>query len=369
MAERDLVAIAKVLLKKEWVEILSVAEAGPLADLASPIDSAVIEAIMRCINSKTKSYRYVLPTQLVAKVADSSLDCRCIQSSRGGSGAFDARTIAHAVIVPFDRENENVLGGSPEPYVNNPLRIPEKSSAHGSAQKDKLGWKDVCHVLNWVEGTASEEVTLNILRQVLIAIHNRLATVRVAYPVPQRISLNDTLNLVLGFLRKRSGGDRLESVVAAILSVLGERLRLFDCVRRGSVTTADASSGMLGDIECVDSQSTVVYVVEAKDRELTIRLIQDKIPGLRQSGVTEAFFVATQGVAGVDETAINEFIAREFSSGQNLYIFQLEAFMQVILAVFGEPGRRQFLAEIGKRLDEYSDISHRRDWAEALRLI
>ncbi len=35
-----------------------------------------------------------------------------------------ARQVAHKVIVPFDQQHNQVLGGSKEPYVNNPLRYP-----------------------------------------------------------------------------------------------------------------------------------------------------------------------------------------------------------------------------------------------------
>ena len=78
------------------------------------------ELIADCLKSKTKSCHYVLPTQLLCKSVNPSLACHPLQAAYSTRGAFDARTIAHGVIVPFDRKNHNVLGGSPEPYVNNP---------------------------------------------------------------------------------------------------------------------------------------------------------------------------------------------------------------------------------------------------------
>lgn len=68
-------------------------------------------SIHECINSSTKTYHYVLPTQLVSKLSDSSVDCRSVQASHSSLGAFDARTIAHKVIVLFDQKNQKVLGG------------------------------------------------------------------------------------------------------------------------------------------------------------------------------------------------------------------------------------------------------------------
>ena len=128
---------AREILRVEWAKISALAEAKKLKDWLS--NPKLLEAVNLSTNSPTKTYRYVLPTQVLSKLADSSLDSRCLQASRGGYGAFDARTVAHEVIVPFDQQNENVLGGSQEPYVSNPLRVSEVSAINRGAQKNKLG--------------------------------------------------------------------------------------------------------------------------------------------------------------------------------------------------------------------------------------
>ncbi len=75
------------------------------------VSEELLTAVQACVNSKTKTFRYVLPTQLVSKVADPSIDARSVQAAWGKPGSFDARSVAHEVIVPFDREQHNVLGG------------------------------------------------------------------------------------------------------------------------------------------------------------------------------------------------------------------------------------------------------------------
>src|SRR5438552_3214789 len=113
----NLVRQGQVLLAQLWTETTALAEKGSLSDFID--DAELVACIRRCINARRKTYRYVLPTQLLAKLADPTIDCRCLQASRGDAGAFDARTVAHGVIVPFDRDNDKVLGGSAEPYVSN----------------------------------------------------------------------------------------------------------------------------------------------------------------------------------------------------------------------------------------------------------
>lgn len=119
-APQDFIEAAREVLAARWGAIRNLHQN---VDSATELPAAVSDAIDRAINSKTKTYRYVLPTQLLAKVVDMQLDARSVQAGSGLSGAFDARSLCHEVIVPFDRENDSVLGGSSSPYLNNPLRI------------------------------------------------------------------------------------------------------------------------------------------------------------------------------------------------------------------------------------------------------
>jgi hypothetical protein len=134
-ASPDLETTAAAILAKEWAAV----QDGSV-EVPRNIPEAVRDAISRSIESKTKTYRYVLPTQLLSKVANPSLDCRAVQANAALPGAFDARSIAQHVIVPFERNTENVLGGAPEPYANNPMRIPAILPDERPAQQGRIIW-------------------------------------------------------------------------------------------------------------------------------------------------------------------------------------------------------------------------------------
>lgn len=202
----ELVVKARRMLSEAWAQAFASAKKAPLKDT---VPALLREDITRSINSPTKSYRYVLPTQVCAKLANSDLDCRCPQAARQGEGSFDARSIAHEVIVRFDQANNSVLGGSPEPYVNNPLRVQEVSKKFRKPQKNKGDWDALCRVLAQVEDRNSGEFTKQVFFQVLTEVHRRLAEVHVAYPAPKRISLDEALRILTEFLAVTSGGDRL----------------------------------------------------------------------------------------------------------------------------------------------------------------
>lgn len=362
---KDLIAESKETLNQFWKEIEDIGSKGTLSDVIN--DETLKNAIKRAVNSDTKTYRYVLPTQIVAKMVDSSLDSRCLQVIRGGIGTFDARSICHSVIVPFDKQNDSVLGGSPEPYVNNPLRQPEVTSQYRNKQKDKAGWDDLCEILKSIENQNDKSFTELVFKQTLIEIYKRLADVHVTYPVPKRISLNQCISLITIFLSEQSGGDRVQAIASALFLTVGNNFSLYSDVRRANINAADASSGQVADLECISANGEIILAVEVKDRDLTINQIKDKLPKIRAQKVTEILFIVQQGIAKGDEEDICELIDKEFVSGQNIYVFDLLTMAKSLLALLGEEGRESFLDFVGKELDRYrSDIIHRKVWANLL---
>jgi hypothetical protein len=350
--ESSLVELCAAAWDQTWKLLCEDASQSPLPNVI--MDEAIRHAVQASINSKTKTYRYVLPTQTIAKFVNPSLDARCIQIKRGGSGAFDARTIAHQVIVPFDRSTHNVLGGSSEPYVNNPLRVPEVS-LEGTIlgkQKDKEGWNNLFHVLTSLESVNNPAYTSDLLRQIQIEIYRRLTTVSIIYPTPRRISLLQTVNLLNEFLSTPSGGDRAQAVATALMLTIGKQFHIYERVVRSKTNTADQSAGQVADIECFDSSGGLILAVEVKDVRLTVNHITDKLNRIRASNVIELLFLVRSGSLPAQESEIGEIIERQFSSGQNIYVFDLVDFCKAILALVGEEGRRQFLLFVGKNMDE-----------------
>jgi len=367
-AQETLVSLARQALNEAWAAVSRLAAKRDPPDFVG--NAALIEGIRAAVNSSTKSYRYVLPTQLAAKLADHALDCRSLQAARGGPGAFDARTIAHKVVVPFDQENERVLGGAPEPYVNNPLRVPEVSRSYRRQQKNKGDWDSLSSVLEAVEGAQDPAFTRSVLLQALLEVHRRLRDVQVVYPIPRRTSLRNALRIISDFLSESSGGDRLLAMGAALFGVIGKRFGLYPQVRRANVTAADSATGMSCDLECVSANGDVILAVELKDRDLTVTQMKGKMEAFREKQVSEIFFIAQGGVKESDRSEVDGTVDREFAAGQNVYITDLFALSQAALALLGEQGRRDFLAQVGSQLDSYgSDVAHRRTWAQLLRSV
>ena len=359
----------RVFLETRWEAVSAAIESGQFDDPLLPDHAPLKDCIVSCLKSGTKSYHYVLPTQILCKCVDDGLDCHSLQTAYTRRGAFDARTIAHNVIVPFDQANHRVLGGSAEPYVNNPLRCPAVVKRYRSQQKNKEDWDNLIEVLDAVEETGSADFTLKTFDQILLEIHRLLAEAQVIYPTPNRVSLKQTVDLVERFTATRSGGERIEVVCAALFRAIAGVFGLFDEIRRQKVNAADAASGMGADIECC-FKGDIALLVEVKDRSLTLTQLDTKLDVARAKKITEILFLAKPGIEPVEKQEVEERIRSEFSSGQNVYVSNFSDFSTGILVLLGEKGRVRFLSYVGQELDKAnSSIVHRRAWAQLLKSV
>jgi hypothetical protein len=352
-----------------WETVSTAIESGKLGDLLPQEHESLRELVRSCLTSATKSYHYVLPTQILCKCVDRRLDCRSLQASFGKPGAFDARTIAHDVIVPFDQSHHRVLGGSSEPYVNNPLRCPAVIKRYRAQQKNKEDWDKLCAALDAVQKAQSADFCEKVFKHILVEIYRLLSGVQVIYAAPNRVSLKQTIDLVRRFSAERSGGDRMEAVCTALFKAIASQFGLFDRIRREKVNVADAASGMGADIECW-FKGKLALLVEAKDRSLTLTQLDAKLDVARAKKISEILFLAEKGVERSEEPETAERIQREFASGQNIYVSNFLDFAAGILILLGERGRVIFLGHVGKELDAAnSAFPHRRAWAELLKSV
>ncbi len=357
--EQTLAASAKPILDRLWQRVLS----GPL-DAAARLPCVVVGAIDASIESRTKSFRYVLPTQLLAKLTDGKIDCRAVQRNADTSGAFDARSFCRATIVQFDRANHNVLGGSGDPYVSNPLRIAMLSYDLLGPTRDTAGLARLITVLEYAQQRPDQIETA--LVGCLLAVRRRLDRVHITYPAPSRISLADTLSALNRFLEARTGGRRLQSVCVGLLRTIGDRFALFAEATSGHVNAADVRTGHVADITCTDDDGNVVLAVEVKDRQLELREVHGKLDSIRERGITELLYLMRGGVTPADREAFAQIQEHQFRSGHSIYACEFDDFLRVTLILLGESGRRDLLLAVGAAIDEYGDLSDRESWRDRL---
>ncbi len=337
--------------------------------LASP-SGASDPQIDEICESRFVSIRYALLTQLLGKHADHRRDALCLQ--RGDpegaidAGRWDPRGFCTAVVVPWVQVTDNVLGTSPDPYVNKPLRR-RRLDDWSVALRGRAVWEQLVAVLSDVQKRNDPSHTESTLRRCLAGIARRYAKLNIAYPVPNRISTEQCESAFAQFTAQASGGEAPLIAATALFRVIGRRFALFDDVARQRINEADAASGAPGDIQCYrGTPPQIVLSVEVKDRDLTLLDINASIAKARQAEVTELLFAAPEVIETDRESAATR-VRDEWAQGTNVYRLSLTELLHVVLALAGEDARVALMREVGDEINaSATQPSLRTRWAEIL---
>lgn len=236
-------------------------------------------------------------------------------------------------------------------------------------KKNKANWDKLAATLDAVEQASGMNFTDKTLDQILGEVHQLLATARVAYPAPNRVSLSQTIQLLREFTNTWSGEDRTKVVCAALFRTVAREFGVFDEASREKVDAGDPASELGAHIECRLGER-VVLDVEVKDRSLTMTQLDAKVDIARARRISESLFLTEHGIEKVDRLAVEKRITREYVSGQNIYVLSFVDFSAGILILLGEKGRAEFLRAVGEELDRTgSPITHRQAWAQLLKSI
>lgn len=348
---------ARLILDKLWNAVIG------------EIDSPTATDFDQLINSRLVAIRYALPTQLLGKVTDPKLDCLCLQKKGGDDESlWDPRTFAQKVVAPWVIGNQKVLGSSVDPYVGNPLRVPRLQSDPGPVRY-REDWIALYRILNAVQAKNSAEITLEAFKTTLRSIKRKLAENTFEFIIPERISLEQTRRTVAQFLAEGSGGDRGLAVAAALFETLGKVFGLYSAVKRHVINAADASTGATGDLECFDLEGNLKLVVEVKERNLTLTDVKAGLLKARKESLHELLFNSPP-VKALDAKDIEEIFERTWASGTNLYQLSIDDLIKVGLTLTGELGRKNFLVNIGRQLNEFNtQPKNRLRWKELLELV
>ena len=321
--------------------------------------------VIAVINSDMVAVRYCLPTQLLGKLTDPSLDALCLQEKASPPGNWDPRSFSKAVIAPWVIRNQKVLGSSAEPYVGNPLRRPRLNEGLDQL-KDPEKWAGLTAILEEVQVRDDPAYTEQVFTQTLAAVRDRMREHDFVYIVPPRVSLVQAEGLVREFLSEKSGGDRGLAVAAALFGTFRERLGIYKEIRRGSINASDASTGAAADLECIGPKGDVILAVEVKERRISNGDVVVAVTKARTQRVRE-IILCTEGIVAADQKAVSETFARAWASGTNLYHATIAELMRGALPLLGEQGVREFAIQVGHQLDAFStQPKHRRAWRALL---
>lgn len=217
------------------------------------------------------TYKYILLTGLLAKATNPRANPLVLQAGSSLDGGFDARSLCHSTVVPFEQNVlEKRLGGSNEPFLNKPARYPHLSMQNPvRSGKDRETLKTLIELFNLVNATPDNGDSLVAAIWYILKLESRVIKLdegRVLAGASKRA----TLNLIDDLLTKSCEGESLALSVAFIFELLAKSQASELIVKSHPTNQSGASSNEISDVDVFDSDGvTLRYCCEAKDKTYT----------------------------------------------------------------------------------------------------
>ena len=335
---------AREILNREWNRVQNNDEQNYLDD------KTAARKIGEVLNASQLTYKYILVTNVIAKAVNSDIHYRAMQAQWDHPGAYNARSLGHAVLVEWEKDHGERLGGSNEPFLNKPARYPS-FSMENSYRSEKAHTRLYELLERLEEKTNTGEIDpIDVLRHTLYEISQLDPQTVDFIPPKSDVPYQELRSRVEKYIEKSGGGERLASVTAGVMKAYythtdGENYT----IEAEHANVPDEFSNAAGDVEVFRDDNDLVRAIEVKDKPTERSDIQHAITKARENELSEYLYVVGQGFRNESEKqgAIQEI---EDSSVEIILIFPEE--LLSMLKFVADTGRKQFVESVGEYLNE-----------------
>lgn len=348
---------AERLLTEEWNHIRTDETPHYLSD------EEIAQTIREVLNASQITYKYILVTNILAKAVNSDIHYRAMQAQSELPGAYNARSLGHQVLVEWEKEHGERLGGSNEPFLNKPARYPEFSMEN--AHRSETAHQRLYELLSDLETKTDRGKVdpVNVLRRTLYEI-SRLEPQVVEFEASSDAPFRELRTRVSDYLSESGGGERLAAVTAGVL-------KAYYCSKNDDSLSVEAEhanvpdefSNAAGDVE-VYRDGSLVHAVEVKDKPSERSDLQHAITKAQENELGEYLYVVGNGFRDEHE---RRNVKQEIAEAPvEIILVQPEELIQMLKFV-GGPGRILFTEIVGEYLNEMrASEKNKEAWANLI---
>lgn len=264
---------------------------------AESANDKISQRISDILRGTHKTYRYILVTALLAKATHEEINLLSLQKGDGENGKYDARSLCHKVLVPFETlQLPGCLGGSNEPFLNKPARFVSLSLTNAVRRgKDLHILSDVIEVLSEIPDSSNAYKYLKSALAVMKELSKEYVS---KFSVGDSlIDISEFSQLVLDYIytitEQSLEGEVCPLVVAQLEQMyLGKDFK----VEPHKVNQSGASSKEVGDIDVYDKNRKLVYSIEVKDKDFSKQDVVHAITKFKQADLNTSLFVYGKNV-------------------------------------------------------------------------
>lgn len=253
----------------------------------------LIDTILR---DSHKTYRYILVTALLAKSTNEEIDILSLQAKDKSDGAYDARSLCHNVVVPFEREvYPNSLGGSNEPYLNKPARFPRLSL--DNAVRNGHDSKILTDLISLLSQIDSKDKAKKYLSSALYSMRCISKEIEEKYAIPD-LNANAynpqiIMNYITELIKYSYEGEICPLIVSTLEHLYYNGTKI---IIPHKVNESGASSKEVGDIDIFDTAENLISSIEVKDKDFTKEDIEHAITKFAHAQIEKSLFIFGKGV-------------------------------------------------------------------------
>jgi len=266
-------------------------------------NNKITDGIKNILYGTHKTYKYILVNGILSKASNNDANPIALQAGATLSGAFDARSLCHKVLVPFERDFlNNILGGSNEPFLNKPARFTHLSKDNAVRKgKDKETLLLLIEIFSAINNSTDAKdylACIFLILQEQIKEANKTFENVIGYS-PELIEIYE---FSLLFISKSFEGETSAIIVGSLELLLHQYMEGNYTVKTHKVNQSGASSKEVGDID-IYRDGKFYYSIEVKDKnfnEYDVEHAFNKV--LHNHGKQAAFIYGNQ--AEFNEEAI-----------------------------------------------------------------
>lgn len=273
------------------------------------INDEIGQKIESILKGAHLTYRYVLVTALLSKATNGEIDPLSLQAQDTVAGAYDARSIAHSVLVPFEREYlPNSLGASNEPYLNKPARYPRLSTNNAVRRgKDR---NTLITLIDVLEQITTSDIAMVYLKSALAVMEQISKDVNKKYEIDTVINASEQTQTVLDYISDLTENSCEGETCALIVSTIEKFYNPDEYqIVPHKVNESGSSSKEVGDIDIKDQNGNVVYSIEVKDKDFSKEDVEHAIKKFHEAGLSRSLFVFGKSV-NFDKAKVHQVAAR-----------------------------------------------------------
>ena len=258
---------------------------------------------------------------------------RALQAGSKLTGAYDARSLCHGVVVGFEKSKGNLFGLSNEPFLSKPARHKEHDGKNLQLKNRVLAAR-LHEALEAANHASPNEVFASLVR--ILRLGAKRSTENKVAAIVQRVNLRSTIQFIRELLRETDGGARLVGVWGALTQLLSERAE----VKVYAPSASDFFGKTSGDVETF-YELKLISSSECKQRPTTLDDVSHGIKKARGHGLAEYLFVHSAGLAAGQEKAIDDLIQTSLSS-LDVAIIDIQREAETLVKALNPERRAQF---------------------------